>query len=121
MNHQNVATILVGKGGLPAHRLESDHPELAEDRRVVCRSSPSPHNVSQLILACRRVSVTQQCGAGGVPMFARREVVGPATHRKRSCYRPAGVILQDQSSDAIAVRPENNFNREHERLPLLAF
>jgi hypothetical protein len=35
VNRQNVAAILVGNGRLTAHRHQSNHAELAKDRRVV--------------------------------------------------------------------------------------
>ena len=116
-----MAAILIGDRRLAAHRLQSDHAEPAEHRRVVSRSAPGPHNAAHAILARRRVSVGLQRGARGVPVFARREVVRPAAHRIRTRQPAAGVILQNQSPYPVTIRCENDFYRRHECFPLLGF
>ena len=119
LNHQDVATILIGNRCLTPHRFKDDHAKLAELASVVGRSATRPHNAPHAILARRRVSIGLQRRARGVPVLARSEIVRTAAHRIRARQLASGVILQNQPTHPVTVRRQNNFNRRHECYPLL--
>jgi len=119
LNHQHVTAVLIGNRGLPTHRLQHDHAGLAEGGCAVGGASAGADDAPQAIFTGGRVSVRQQGRARGIAVFAGGEVVRPAADRKGAGEPASRVVAQDKSSDTIAIRRKNNFNRSHKCFPLL--